>query len=69
MEIVMLAKAVYRININSNVIFFHKLDQIIQNSHGNTGDHREQKKFIAIRTLSLWLPEITTVIVIKKIHW
>lgn len=46
-EIVMLAKAVYRININSNVIFFHKLDKIIQNSHGNTGDHREQKKFIA----------------------
>lgn len=48
----MLAKAVYRININSNVIFLYKLDKIIQNSHGNTGDHREQKKFIAKRTLS-----------------
>lgn len=66
MEIVMLVKAVYRININSNVIFLYKLDKIIQNSHGNTGDHREQKKFIAKRTLSFWLTEMMTVTVKKK---
>lgn len=46
--------------------FLYKLDKIIQNSHGNTGDHREQKKFIAKRTLSFWLTEMMTVTVKKK---
>lgn len=45
---------------------FHKLDKIIQNSHGNTGDHREKKKFTGKRTLSFWLTEIMSVTVKKK---